>query len=75
LRDSGSTNRAAGRRQGLSGEAARQRFAQAIESNRVDGAVPVTLEVVYGHAWTGTGIKERDRGEFRIGVEAIGRRS
>jgi len=75
LRASGSRNRAAGRGRGLSGKAAGELFAQAIESNRVDGAVPITLEVVYGHAWAGAGIKERDRGEFRIGIGAIGRRS
>ncbi|HMN44687.1 MAG TPA: malonyl-ACP O-methyltransferase BioC [Povalibacter sp.] len=75
LQDSGSANHATGRPRGLSGRAARERFAQNIEAARVDGVFPVTLEVVYGHAWAGTSHKARDRGEFRVGVEAIGRRS
>ncbi len=75
LRHSGSGNLAMGRGRGLSSRTAGRRFDQAIENIRTNAAVPVTLEVVYGHAWAGTGTRIRDSGEVRIGVDRIGRRS
>ncbi len=74
LRRSGSANRAAGRRGGLTGKATAQGFGKALEATRVAGTVPITLEVVYGHAWAAAGGREKDRGEIRIGVDRIGRR-
>jgi len=74
---SGSANVAHGRRRGLVGRTARQRLVDACEAGRRDGVLPVTLEVVYGHAW----VAERGRklaapaGETRISVRDIGRRS
>ncbi len=47
----GARNRFPGRRAGLLGRAAWQRVVAAYERLRVDGKLPVTLEVVYGHAW------------------------
>lgn len=73
---SGSANVAHGRRRGLVGRTARQRWIEAYEAARRDGVLPITLEVVYGHAW----VAERGRkltapdGETRISVRDIGRR-
>jgi malonyl-CoA O-methyltransferase len=53
LRAIGATNRTRGRPPGLLG---RQRFARVLaglEKLRVDGRIPATFEVVYGHAWKG----------------------
>lgn len=74
LRDSGSRNLASGRRRVLTGKEVGKRFVQGIEAARVDGVFPVTLEIVYGHAWAGVGNKRQGGGEFRIGVGAVGRR-
>jgi malonyl-CoA O-methyltransferase len=76
LRQSGSGNGAKGRRHGLVGRSARRGVDEALDATRVNGVVPVTLEVVYGHAWAGNSTgRSRDRGEIRIGLESIGRRS
>ena len=75
LKGSGSTNVALGRARGLrsrdSQRAARERF----EATRANAVLPVTLEVVYGHAWA-TGTQRRPRGEqnFAIPISSIGRR-
>ncbi|MGE5172085.1 MAG: malonyl-ACP O-methyltransferase BioC [Rudaea sp.] len=49
----GATNRTRGRAHGLMG---RQRFGRVLarlEGTRLDGRIPATFEVVYGHAWKG----------------------
>jgi malonyl-CoA O-methyltransferase len=53
LKAIGATNRTRGRPAGLMG---RERFARVLgrlEKLRVDGRIPATFEVVYGHAWKG----------------------
>lgn len=73
---SGSGNVAYGRRRGLTGVESGKRFRDACEAQRRNGTLPVTLEVVYGHAWAG----EKGRklsgapGETVIPVRSIGRR-
>jgi malonyl-CoA O-methyltransferase len=63
LRQTGSMNASRGRRRGLSGRA-RLRDAQSeLESLRREDAIPVTLEVVYGHAWKGTLRPKRSAGD------------
>ena len=44
---------AAARRRGLFGKSAWERLQAAYEVNRVDGRLPATFEVIYGHAWAG----------------------
>ncbi len=51
LRLSGSTNASAGRSRGLSGKAAWRKARARYEEKRLDGRLPATFEVVYGHAW------------------------
>ena len=51
LRATGSLNAMQGRSRGLGGRHAKQRMLDAFETRRVDGRLPATFEVVYGHAW------------------------
>ncbi len=51
LRGSGATNAASGRRQGLMGKTAWKQALAALEARRLDGRLPLTFEIVYGHAW------------------------
>lgn len=74
LGSSGSGNVAAGRLRGLTTRSARQHFASALETGRVEGALPVTLEVVYGHAWRGQD-RKAGAGESVVPFRSIGRRS
>ncbi len=51
LRATGSVNAMRGRKRGLSGRAALARMRAALDGFRIDGRLPATFEVVYGHAW------------------------
>jgi malonyl-CoA O-methyltransferase len=51
LRALGATNAATGRRRGLTGSRRWRRALGALEKYRVDGRLPATFEIVYGHAW------------------------
>ena len=51
LRATGARNANAGRPRGLSGKRAFERMEAAYEKYRVEGRLPATFEVVYGHAW------------------------
>lgn len=51
LRFTGQANAASGRRRGLMGRGTFQAMRVAYESMRSQGRLPVTVEVVYGHAW------------------------
>ena len=51
LKHLGAHNVTAGRPRGLTGQRRLQRVLQAYESYRLDGLLPASYEVVYGHAW------------------------
>lgn len=51
LKQSGCTNACTGRPRGLSGRSGWVRAEQALESGRQHGGIPITFEVVQGHAW------------------------
>jgi len=53
LKSLGATNATRGRPRGLTGRARWRRLLEALERLRVDGRIPATFEVVYGHAWKG----------------------
>lgn len=75
LSQSGSANVAMGRRRGLTGRNTAAAFRDRYESFRRDGKLPVSLEVVYGHAWAvERGRKAGVAGEMRIPVSSISRR-
>lgn len=70
LKGIGAHNAAAGRRRGLFGKSAWARLEQAYESQRLEGRLPATFEVVYGHAWAGDKTRREDGRqtiEFAIG--------
>ncbi len=53
LKGIGAHNAASARRRGLLGKSAWTRLEQAYETHRLDGRLPATFEVIYGHAWVG----------------------
>ena len=70
LKGIGAHNAAAGRRRGLLGKSAWARLEQAYESQRLEGRLPATFEVIYGHAWAGDKTRREDGRqviEFAIG--------
>lgn len=77
LKGSGSTNRALGRGRGLRSRRRHQTALSKYDAVRQESLYPVTLEVVYGHAWaTGmTRSKPSGGGEFAVPIGKIGRRS
>jgi malonyl-CoA O-methyltransferase len=75
LRSTASTNLAHGRRGGLLGRHAARAFEQRHEAMRREGLWPITLEVVYGHAWAVEGRRPKQSGETVVPVSRIGRRT
>jgi len=75
LQASGSCNLAAGRRRGLAGRRAMQAVLERYEALRRDSVLPVTVEVIYGHAWAGA-IKPAaaSPGEVRVPLASLRRR-
>jgi len=53
LKSLGATNATRGRPRGLTGRTRYRKLLEMLERLRVDGRIPVTFEVVYGHAWKG----------------------
>jgi malonyl-CoA O-methyltransferase len=78
LQGSGSTNVASGRPRGLLGRARWSALQQHSEALQRNGALPVSVEVIYGHAWAGasagTGRERRPGAEVRVPVGEIRRR-
>ncbi|OGU52812.1 MAG: malonyl-[acyl-carrier protein] O-methyltransferase BioC [Hydrogenophilales bacterium RIFOXYA1_FULL_63_33] len=60
LKGIGAHNAASARRRGLLGKSAWARLEQAYESQRLEGRLPATFEVVYGHAWVGDKTQRED---------------
>jgi len=60
LKGIGAHNAATSRRRGLLGKSAWARLEQAYESNRHEGRLPATFEVIYGHAWAGDKTQRED---------------
>lgn len=66
LKAIGAHNATEGRARGLQGRGFLQQLAQNYEQFRVDGKLPATFEVVYGHAWKGEA-----KPDLGIGVSPI----
>jgi malonyl-CoA O-methyltransferase len=60
LKGIGAHNAAAARRRGLFGKSAWVRLEQAYETQRREGCLPATFEVIYGHAWAGDKTQRED---------------
>ena len=73
LRQAGSTNATAGRNQGLTGRSAGERFRLACAAQADDnGRIPLTIDVIFGVAWTSE--SARQRGPVEIPLDRIARR-
>lgn len=77
LTAAGARNTLAGRNAGLATPARFRRLEEAWgRQRREDGRLPLTLELVYGHCWGGSGLPTADAGgEVRIGADQIMRRT
>ena len=74
LRACGATNVAGGRRRGLTGRRAWERFAEALVGKQRGGRLAITFELILGHAWA-VGARPRASGaggEASVPVEDIG---
>jgi malonyl-CoA O-methyltransferase len=75
LKGIGAHNAAADRRRGLLGKSAWKRLEAAYESNRIEGRLPATFEVIYGHAWAGDKLTREDGRQviqMKIGARRAG---
>lgn len=75
LKTIGARNASQGRAAGLKGRRSLDRLAQGYEPYRQDGRLPATYEVVYGHAWGSGDQQPASKGEVRIPLDAIPRRT
>ena len=60
LKGIGAHNAATTRRRGLLGKSAWSRLEQAYETQRLEGRLPATFEVIYGHTWAGDKTQRED---------------
>jgi len=60
LKGIGAHNAAMSRKRGLLGKSAWAKLEQAYETQRLDGRLPATYEVIYGHAWVGDKTQRED---------------
>lgn len=74
LRATGSSNLADGRSRGLTPKGQLESLRQAFRPASEQGALPVSVEVVYGHAWAGE-LRARPRpgGEVRVPISSLTR--
>ena len=75
LKGIGAHNSAADRRRGLLGKSAWKRLEAAYEANRIEGRLPATFEVIYGHAWAGDKLTREDGRQviqMKIGARRAG---
>ncbi len=71
LKGIGAHNAATSRKRGLFGKSAWARLQQAYELQRLEGRLPASFEVIYGHAWAGDKTRREDGREviqFNIGA-------
>ncbi|HSH28614.1 MAG TPA: malonyl-ACP O-methyltransferase BioC [Thiohalobacter sp.] len=72
IKELGAHNVTQGRARGLTGRARWRAFEQAYESRRRDGVLPLSYEVVYGHAWAPTGVQQQRSGdEVRVPLDVL----
>ncbi len=75
LRASGSSNLAAGRRRGLGGRQSLRAAQRRYEALRRATVLPVSVEVIYGHAWIGAAKPAANiPGEVRVPLSSLRRR-
>jgi malonyl-CoA O-methyltransferase len=74
LKSTGSRNLAQGRRRGLAGRTYRRGLDELRGGLMRGGVLPVSLEVVYGHAWAGELAKAPSTTEVKVPISALSRR-
>jgi malonyl-CoA O-methyltransferase len=76
LKQSGAHNVNADRPRGLTGRRALSNLRAQLDTHRREGVLPTTLEVIYGHAWTGEHrAPAAAPGEVRVPLGKLGRRN
>jgi malonyl-CoA O-methyltransferase len=60
LKGIGAHNAATSRKRGLLGKSAWAKLEQAYDALRLQGRLPATYEVIYGHAWAGDKMQRED---------------
>jgi malonyl-CoA O-methyltransferase len=75
LKASGSRNLAQGRPPGLTGRGRLRALHPQVESIMRAGRLPVSIEVIYGHAWAGELRTPTAIGEVRVPIEGLKRRA
>lgn len=74
LKGLGAQNAAAGRTRSLTGKGRLQKMTAAYETQRLNGVLPATYEVVYGLAWApGAAVNLREDGAVRVSVDVLRR--
>jgi malonyl-CoA O-methyltransferase len=74
LKATGSGNLAQGRLRGLSGRGRKRMLEDQVSGMIREGVLPISVEVVHGHAWAGEDRKSREeRGEVRVPLSALKR--
>ena len=73
LRGCGASNVAFGRPAGLTGRARWRAFADRLEAQRVDGVLPMSVELIFGQAWGAGGEGPAGRGTVTIAAEELAR--
>lgn len=68
----GARNSLTGRKRSLTGRDRFHRMEQALKKRMVNELLPISIEIVYGHAWGGGA--PQAAGEFRVPASGIGRR-
>jgi len=72
LKALGAHNMTAARARGLTGKGRLRAMVAEYERYRMDGRLPASYEVVYGHAWApDTGTSGVSGSEFRVGVDSL----
>ncbi len=74
LKGLGASNAARERARGLLGKRILRALIDAYEAFRVDGKLPATYEVIYGHAWATEGLSVQAAGEHTFPLERLRRR-
>ena len=76
LKSLGAHNAMQQRNRGMMGKSRWQNMVQAYEQFRIDGRLPATYEVVYGHSWRPENLQLQtvnDNGEVFVPVDLVGR--
>lgn len=72
LRHTGSGNATIGRASGLTGHRRFKEAQAALESTRQNDSIPITVEIVYGHAWKGRrAARIGSRGEVSVPLDLL----